>query len=315
MKCVTNQRECVMTAYLELLKWYKDIGCDLCYDDIPQARIAMHDQIYNRSSALLSVSNKNSRDIVINQSADGVAKEEGREEIEEKVIKIHYQSENLIQRSPTVVNVQQLFAPQLDARKTNIPTYNTFENLQQAIRDFDGCALKKTAVNTVIYEGVMDAKVMLVGEAPGAIEDKEGRPFCGQSGKLLDNIIASIGLDRSKNTFITNTVFWRPPGNRRPTAEEIDLCRPFLEQMIKFVSPQLIILVGSTAVESLLKLTSPMNALRQQSFSYTNQYIDHHHIPMEVIFHPSYLLRQPLQKREMWHDMLKIQKKYLVAYS
>ena len=257
-------------SHLELLKWYRDIGCNLCYEDESPVRIAASES----------------------------------------------KQENIIRHTDNRSIVAKIISrnPESSHPQSHIPLYANFEDLQQAIREFDGCALKKTAVNTVIYEGVLDAKVMLVGEAPGATEDKEGRPFCGQSGKLLDNIIASIGLDRKINAFITNTVFWRPPGNRRPTSEEIDQCRPFLEQMIKFISPILIILVGSTAVESLLKLKSAMNSLRQQSFSYNNQYMNDSdsNIDMEVIFHPSYLLRQPFQKKEMWQDMMKIQQKYLI---
>lgn len=183
-----------------------------------------------------------------------------------------------------------------------------FESLCSSIKAFDGCNLKKTAINTVIFDGIKDAKIMVVGEAPGANEDEQGIPFCGQSGKLLDNILSSINLDRKTNVLITNTVFWRPPGNRRPTPEEIDACRPFIEKMISIVSPQLLILVGSTAVESLLSINAiPMSTLRKKIYSYTNQYL---HTPIDacVILHPSYLLRQPAQKKSMWFDVLKMQK-------
>ena len=158
----------------------------------------------------------------------------------------------------------------------------------------------------MIYDGNPKANIMLIGEAPGASEDEQGIPFCGQSGKLLNNILKSIGLSREKDVFITNTVFWRPPGNRRPTADEIHLCKPFLEKMIAVVNPVIIILVGSTAVESVLNIRAvSMNELRNSNHMYYNDYIDKP-IRTVTIFHPSYLLRQPSQKKIMWFDMLRI---------
>lgn len=169
------------------------------------------------------------------------------------------------------------------------------------IKAFDGCEIKKSSNTTVIGDGDVSAKVMLIGEAPGANEDKEGIPFCGQSGKLLNNIIKSIGLLRDK-VYITNTVFWRPPANRRPTTEEIDICRPLVEKHIALINPNLIILVGNTAVESLLNMSLPMGEMRQRKFEYNNQYLSTT-IPTVVIYHPSYLLRQSSKKKEMWADM------------
>ena len=185
-----------------------------------------------------------------------------------------------------------------------------FMSLCKAIQAFDGCEIRKVSINTVIYDGQINAKIMAIGEAPGANEDEQGIPFCGQSGKLLDNIFQSIGLNRRKNLFITNTIFWRPPGNRRPMPEEIDSCRPFLEKMIALLQPKLIIMVGSTAVESLLGIRSvSMNVIRKQEYRYTNNYLAGHNIEAAAIFHPSYLLRQPVQKKVMWFDVLKIAQK------
>jgi DNA polymerase len=163
----------------------------------------------------------------------------------------------------------------------------------------------------VIGDGDVQAEVMFIGEAPGANEDKEGIPFCGQSGKLLNNIIKSIGLLRPQ-VYITNTVFWRPPGNRRPTTEEINTCRPFVEKHIALIKPRLIILVGNTAVESLLALKQPIGELRQREFAYENSYLATP-IKTVVIYHPSYLLRQLTKKKEMWADMQYIKHHYLSA--
>lgn len=179
--------------------------------------------------------------------------------------------------------------------------YKTLEELYQAIRNFKDCELKKTAINTVIGDGDPNSDIVFIGEAPGRHEDEQGIPFCGQSGKLLDQIILSLGYQR-KEVYITNTVFWRPPGNRRPTPEEINLCKPFVEKHIELLNPKIIILVGSTAVESLLGKQLPMKEVRQKVFEYSNQYLDNA-IKMFAIFHPSYLLRQPIKKKEMWRDM------------
>lgn len=180
------------------------------------------------------------------------------------------------------------------------------DDLRNSVQKYDGLIIKKTAMKTVFSDGNPNAGIMLIGEAPGANEDKYGIPFCGQSGKLLDNILLSIGLDRTK-VYISNTVFWRPPGNRRPTPEEIKLCKPFVEKHIALINPKLIILVGGTAVESLLNIKSPITMLRKSYFEYGNKYLENH-IKTSIIFHPSYLLRQPLQKKLMWFDILKIKK-------
>ena len=181
---------------------------------------------------------------------------------------------------------------------------NSIDELEAVVRKFDGLEIKKGSINTVFADGNPKSDIMLIGEAPGANEDKYGIPFCGQSGKLLDNILLAINIDRTK-CYITNTIFWRPPANRRPTAEEISICRPFVEKHVALVNPKIIILVGSTAVESLLGLKTPMGVLRKQNFKYKNSYLTKP-INTFVIFHPSYLLRQPLQKKIMWLDIQKI---------
>ncbi len=181
---------------------------------------------------------------------------------------------------------------------------NTLQELELAVKSFNGCAIKKVAINTVFADGKLGAKIMMIGEAPGANEDKEGIPFCGQSGKLLNNILPSIGLKR-EDVYITNTVFWRPPGNRRPTPDELELCRPFVEKHIALVAPEVIVLVGSTAVESLLGNKFSMHQIRNEYYDYTNEYLTKP-IKTAVIFHPSYLLRQPTKKKLMWFDVLKL---------
>lgn len=182
----------------------------------------------------------------------------------------------------------------------------TLDELKTTIADFKGCNLSKTAKNTVFSDGNHNSKIMLIGEAPGASEDEQGIPFCGISGKLLDEIFRSIKHSRSENLYITNSVFWRPPGNRRPTDEEIMICRPFVEKHIALIKPELIILVGSTALASLLPdTTETISKIRGKLSKYNNQYLDSE-TNITAIFHPSYLLRQPGKKKLMWQDVVKI---------
>jgi len=184
---------------------------------------------------------------------------------------------------------------------------NTLSQLRNYVENFDGCSLKDFATNTVFSDGVENAKILLIGEAPGAKEDEQGIPFCGESGKLLDKMMAAIGLCRSKNIYITNTIFWRPPANRRPTNEEIGVCKPFVEKHIALIKPKLIILVGGTATTSLLGTNEGISHIRQNNHSYINQYLQEP-IQTTAIFHPAYLLRQPMKKKDTWYDLLKIQK-------
>jgi DNA polymerase len=145
---------------------------------------------------------------------------------------------------------------------------------------------------------------MLVGEAPGADEDAQGLPFVGQSGQLLNNIIASIGLDRT-NAYISNIIPWRPPGNRPPTTQEISMCLPFIQKHIAIVKPRVLVFVGGVSAKSLLNSTEGIMKLRGQWFDYKTLHGDT--VKALATFHPAYLLRSPGQKALVWHDMLMIQ--------
>jgi uracil-DNA glycosylase len=185
---------------------------------------------------------------------------------------------------------------------------NSLTELKENLGNFNGCSLKNTAKQMVFSDGTPQSKIMLIGEAPGANEDEQGIPFCGQSGKLLDDIFKAISLFREKNLYISNSVFWRPPGNRRPTDSEIAICRPFVEKHIALLKPKIIILIGSTATASLLPdITETISKVRGRFMKYNNQYLTDE-ITISAIFHPSYLLRQPQKKSLMWQDILKINK-------
>jgi uracil-DNA glycosylase len=178
--------------------------------------------------------------------------------------------------------------------------------LEAAARDFDGCALRETALHCCFADGGPDAEVMLIGEAPGAEEDRLGKPFVGQSGKLLDKMLATIGLQRS-SVYITNVIYWRPPGNRSPTQVEIAACQPFLERQIELLKPKIIVFLGGIAARGLLGVKEGVTKLRGRLFVYTPA--DGTRIPAMVTFHPAFLLRQPGQKRLAWRDLLNLKQR------
>jgi DNA polymerase len=175
--------------------------------------------------------------------------------------------------------------------------------LEAALAAFDGCGLKETALSLCFADGNPKARVMLIGEAPGAEEDRQGKPFVGASGKLLDRMLATIGLDRG-SVYITNVIYWRPPGNRAPTQAEMAACQPFLERQIALLQPDLIVFVGGIAARALLGVSEGVTKLRGRRFTYVTP--DGASIPAMVMFHPAYLLRQPAQKRLAWRDLLAI---------
>ena len=178
----------------------------------------------------------------------------------------------------------------------------TVEELAALVARFDGCPLKSTATNTVFIDGNPEAPVMIVGEAPGADEDRIGRPFVGRAGQLLDRMLAAIGLDRSK-ALITNVVYWRPPGNRTPTAAEIASCLPFVFRLIALVRPKVLVLAGGTAAGALLPQGQGITRLRGRWFDLAVPGLDGP-VPTLPMFHPSFLLRTPERKREAWRDLL-----------
>jgi len=190
--------------------------------------------------------------------------------------------------------------------RTLADSANSLDKLKEVVVNFNGCSLKNFALNTVFADGNPEAKIMLVGEAPGAKEDEFGIPFCGESGMLLDTMLSTVKLTRKENIYITNTVFWRPPANRKPTKKEIDICQPFLEKHIALINPKLLICVGSTAVTGLFGEKTSINTARNSQHFYKNKYLSQPVTTM-AIFHPAYLLRQPAKKKDTWFDLIKIQ--------
>lgn len=188
----------------------------------------------------------------------------------------------------------------------------TLDELRTAMEEFEGCPLKFTATNTVFADGNPKAKVMLVGEAPGADEDRYGKPFVGLSGQLLDKMFSCIGLSRQENLYISNILPWRPPGNRQPTPAETSACMPFIQRHIELVSPDYLIMVGGTSAKTLMNTREGIMRLRGKWRDYKTDGLEKP-IKSMAIFHPAYLLRSPGQKKEVWKDLIMIKHSLLEA--
>ncbi|ACJ00547.1 uracil-DNA glycosylase [Rhodospirillum centenum] len=189
----------------------------------------------------------------------------------------------------------------------------TLPELKAALAAFEGCALRHTATSLVFADGDPAARVMLVGEAPGEQEDRQGRPFVGPAGLLLDRMLAAIGLDRRADTpdravYITNVVNWRPPGNRSPTDGEIAACLPFVQRHIDLVNPAVLVFLGGISAKSLLQRTEGITRLRGRWFDYASPGLSRP-LPALPMLHPAYLLRNPAAKREAWKDLLALQER------
>lgn len=181
----------------------------------------------------------------------------------------------------------------------------TLQQLEAALRDFNGCNLKATATNLCFYRGAEKSRLMLIGEAPGRDEDLAGRPFVGRAGQLLDKMLAAIGLSET-DVHITNVVYWRPPGNRTPTPQETLACRPFLERQIDFVAPDVIVALGGSAAKEVLGATEGIMRLRGK---WRTSSLGARGTPAIATLHPAYLLRTPAAKQLAWLDLLNIKSK------
>jgi uracil-DNA glycosylase len=178
----------------------------------------------------------------------------------------------------------------------------TLEALRAAMDAYEGCTLKKRATQLVFADGNPEAEIMLVGEGPGEQEDLQGKPFVGRAGQLLDRMLASIGLDRTK-VYIANMVPWRPPGNRDPSPEEMALCTPFLLRQIELVAPKFLVTLGNVPTKSLFQTQNGITRMRGQWRDLT---INSHATRALATLHPAYLLRTPASKALAWRDMLSL---------
>ncbi len=220
----------------------------------------------------------------------------------------------LVRPAPAPVAAPAAVASRLDgpvqvaARARDIAARcTTLDELRAALAGFDGCPLSATATHLVFNDGNPEAGLMLIGEAPGAEEDRSGTPFVGKAGQLLDRMLGSIGLTR-RDCLITNTVFWRPPGNRTPTEAETLACLPFLHRQIALVRPRILVLLGGPAAKAMTGATQGITRLRGKWQDVAVPGVDAP-IPALPTLHPAYLLRTPGAKRDAWADLIALRRR------
>ncbi len=184
---------------------------------------------------------------------------------------------------------------------------NSLAELKAALGGFDGCALKRSATNTVFADGNPAHRIMFIGEAPGRDEDRQGLPFVGRAGKLLDKMLAAVHLDRTK-VYITNVLNWRPPDNRDPSPEEAAMCLPFLRRHIELVNPEIMVLLGAVSVRHVMGRSDGIMKTRGRWLEYS---VNGRLVPVMPTLHPAYLLRQPAHKKLAWRDLQAIEDKII----
>ncbi len=264
----------------EIMEWYVEAGVDILLEDTP----------IDRFSELPPPPRKKPAQISAHSPAERLAKK----------------AEDIPRPAPIVK--AQATMPDGSAvalAKDIAAKANTLEELKQAIAGFDGCNLKRTAKSLVFSDGNPNAKIMLIGEAPGKDEDIQGLPFVGPVGQLLDRQLAAIGLNR-ETSYITNVIPWRPPGNRTPTPQETEICRPFIERQIELINPDVILLLGGASAKTLLKTNDGIMQLRGKWAEIETEKTK---VKAMSTLHPAYLLRQPAHKRLVWQDLLDVKQK------
>jgi DNA polymerase len=257
---------------LELLRWYRDVGVDEAVADTPQDW-----SLHTGADA----------ELVPQRRAPAAAPPRAADPPAQPVTR----AAPYVPADPSSMAARDLArtAPDLAA-------------LEAALATFDGCPLKKTAKNLCFARGNPNARLMLIGEAPGRDEDLEGAPFVGRAGQLLDKMLAAIGLGRDE-AYITNVVYWRPPGNRTPTPQEVQVCHPFLQRQIELVAPEILVLLGGAAAKQVLGTDQGIMKLRGKWKDYET---GGRAIRTLATLHPAFLLRNPAAKRMAWRDMLTV---------
>jgi uracil-DNA glycosylase family 4 len=275
-----NRAVIVTDNLIGLLRWYADMGVDIALDEAPHDRLAEARQAPARAKAQPSPP--------IQAPASHPSKEARPAE----------------KRAPAPPTRREsvIAAPALGLEQDaqdDAASAQSLDDLREKLVKFEGCSLKGTATQLVFGDGDPNAEVMFVGEAPGADEDRQGAPFVGRAGQLLNKMIEAIGLERSK-VYIANVVPWRPPGNRTPTPLETAICLPFTRRQIELVRPKILVCLGAPSAQTLLASKEGIMRLRGRWFDYV---IGDTAIKATAMLHPAYLLRQPGQKRLAWQDL------------
>jgi len=256
-------------ALTALLQWYAAMGVDIAIDALPHDRFA-------DSEAAENAKNQPQAKAV---AADGPPRSASRPP------------------QPSLEDKPQAVLSQ--SAEETAASAMTLDELRAKLDAFQGCGLKNTATQLVFADGNPQSQIMIIGEAPGADEDRQGRPFVGRAGQLLDRMLAAIDLDRNQ-VYIANIVPWRPPGNRTPTTVEIAACLPFIRRQIELVSPRFLICLGAPSAQTLLGTKEAITRLRGRWREWT---CGGNTIQVLPMLHPAYLLRQPAQKKLAWADL------------
>ncbi len=281
MSDITTLPRVDTSALSALLAFYADTGVDAPLDEMPHDRFAESAAETARRGAPAETAPGNARSI-----------EAGPDRAVQAVDTRPVQSQPAHRAYAASADETALVA------RAAARTARNLDELRAILADFDGCALKITAKNLCFADGAPGARIMLVGEAPGAEEDRAGLPFVGRSGQLLDRMLAAIGLDRG-SVYIANIVPWRPPGNRTPTPQEAAICRPFIERQIELCDPDILVCLGGPSTQALLGTRDGILKTRGRWFEYET---GTRTIRALATLHPAYLLREPLQKRHAWRD-------------
>ncbi|TPW29862.1 uracil-DNA glycosylase [Pararhizobium mangrovi] len=297
---MTDVRELAAAELEAVLRFYADAGVDCMLDDAPVDRFAEH--------------------LARREVRPGISAASGPDTASAQPVRTEARPSQAAARQPgTQIDRAGATTPTADRMDiTAIPDENavldaraaaaeaqTLEDLRGAIAAFEGCNLRHSAKSVVFADGNPKADIMFVGEAPGREEDIQGLPFVGRAGQLFDRMLAAIDLDRT-NVYITNMLPWRPPGNRNPTAHEIELCRPFVERHIVLAAPRMIVFLGNIANKALMNTNKGILSMRGTWGEYD---LGDRTIPAMPTLHPAYLLRNPAHKRLAWQDLLAIRLK------
>lgn len=293
---------------MDVLRWHVDMGADWVLEDVPQDRFAEtdHQARAHAQARALQAGQPNASQAKTRQASQTTAQRPDHpypgssgQSVPSRPVAPPSPLDAAPPRpmaDPTIPGLGVETARELATRARSL------EELEQAVRSFDGCNLKRTAKNTVFADGHSSARLMFIGEAPGRDEDMQGLPFIGRSGQLLNRMLKAIELDR-QSAYIANVLYWRPPGNRTPTPEETETCKPFIQRQIELVNPDVLVFLGAASSKALLGTTDGIRRLRGRWMTYA---LPDRDIKAIATYHPAYLLRQPLEKRLSWQDFLAI---------
>ncbi len=268
-------------AMARLLRWYADMGVDMAVDAIPHDRFAESAPPARTIDRIAAEPERRAQPVAAASHAEMAGHGTGS--------------------VTTALSADAVAQSAAEAAASA----RTLDELREKLRAFEGCGLKATATQLVFADGNPKAEIMIVGEAPGAEEDRVGRPFVGRAGQLLDKMLAAIGLNR-ENVYIANVVPWRPPGNRTPTPLETAACLPFIRRQIELVRPKILVCLGAASTQTLLPTKDGIMRLRGRWFDYD---MGGTKIPAIAMLHPAYLLRQPGHKKFAWADLRALAKK------